>query len=211
MLLQSIGLGFLCASRFGRENPCLGLLDFLGFPWILSSESGLINGLRDIINERFFSGLLSVAFAARNRGLTILAGGRAGLFMGRAYIGFWFSATICRPSRSLRRLISKADSFTIERHRRTAWESKRRSGGKHDHSAWERAGAIVRRRSVNACALCGCGDRGCGRRERQRHGAAGRHRVDCGPIVNPDRVRSQFEGTVVMGLGVGLPNEISFK
>jgi hypothetical protein len=35
--------------------------------------------------------------------------------------------------------------------------------------------------------------------------------VGCGPIVNPDRVRSQFEGTVVMGLGVGLPNEISFK
>ena len=26
--------------------------------------------------------------------------------------------------------------------------------------------------------------------------------VDCGPIVNPDRVRSQFEGAVVMGLGV---------
>ena len=35
--------------------------------------------------------------------------------------------------------------------------------------------------------------------------------VDCGPIVNPDRVRSQFEGAVVMGLGVGLMNEISFK
>ena len=28
--------------------------------------------------------------------------------------------------------------------------------------------------------------------------------VDCGPIVNPDRVRSQFEGAVIMGLGVGL-------
>ena len=35
--------------------------------------------------------------------------------------------------------------------------------------------------------------------------------VDCGPIVNPHRVRSQFEGAVVMGLGVGLLNEISFK
>jgi Molybdopterin-binding domain of aldehyde dehydrogenase len=35
--------------------------------------------------------------------------------------------------------------------------------------------------------------------------------VDCGPIVNPDRVRSQFEGALVMGLGVGLLNEISFK
>ena len=35
--------------------------------------------------------------------------------------------------------------------------------------------------------------------------------VDCGPTVNPDRVRSQFEGAVIMGLGIGLMNEISFK
>ena len=35
--------------------------------------------------------------------------------------------------------------------------------------------------------------------------------VDCGPIVNPDRVRSQLEGAVVQGLGIGLMNEISFK
>jgi isoquinoline 1-oxidoreductase beta subunit len=35
--------------------------------------------------------------------------------------------------------------------------------------------------------------------------------VDCGPTVNPDRVRSQLEGAVVMGLGIGLLNEISFK
>ncbi len=35
--------------------------------------------------------------------------------------------------------------------------------------------------------------------------------IDCGPIVNPDRVRSQLEGAVVMGLGIGLMNEITFK
>jgi isoquinoline 1-oxidoreductase subunit beta len=35
--------------------------------------------------------------------------------------------------------------------------------------------------------------------------------IDCGPIVNPDRIRSQLEGAVVMGLGIGLLNEISFK
>ncbi len=35
--------------------------------------------------------------------------------------------------------------------------------------------------------------------------------VDCGPIVNPDRVRSQLEGAVVQGMGIGLMNEISFK
>ena len=35
--------------------------------------------------------------------------------------------------------------------------------------------------------------------------------VDCGPIVNPDRVRSQFEGAVDHGPRLGLMNEISFK
>jgi isoquinoline 1-oxidoreductase subunit beta len=35
--------------------------------------------------------------------------------------------------------------------------------------------------------------------------------IDCGPVVNPDRVRAQLEGAVVMGLGVGLMNEISFR
>ena len=35
--------------------------------------------------------------------------------------------------------------------------------------------------------------------------------IDCGPVVNPDRIRSQLEGACVMGLGVALKNEISFK
>ena len=35
--------------------------------------------------------------------------------------------------------------------------------------------------------------------------------VDCGPTVNPDRVRSQMEGAVIMGLGLALMTEISFK
>jgi isoquinoline 1-oxidoreductase subunit beta len=35
--------------------------------------------------------------------------------------------------------------------------------------------------------------------------------VDCGPVVNPDRVRSQMEGAVIMGLGLALMTEISFK
>jgi hypothetical protein len=30
-------------------------LDFLGFPWILSSESRLINGLRGFLREEYFS------------------------------------------------------------------------------------------------------------------------------------------------------------
>jgi isoquinoline 1-oxidoreductase beta subunit len=34
---------------------------------------------------------------------------------------------------------------------------------------------------------------------------------DCGPQVNPERVRSQLEGACVMGLGNALLSEISFK
>ncbi len=34
---------------------------------------------------------------------------------------------------------------------------------------------------------------------------------DCGPQVNPDRVRSQVEGACIMGLGLALSGEITFK
>jgi isoquinoline 1-oxidoreductase subunit beta len=35
--------------------------------------------------------------------------------------------------------------------------------------------------------------------------------IDCGPVVNPERMRAQCEGGAVMGLGIALMNEISFK
>ena len=35
--------------------------------------------------------------------------------------------------------------------------------------------------------------------------------VDCGPQVNPERVRSQMEGAVIMGIGLALHGEVSFK
>ncbi|SOR27385.1 putative aldehyde dehydrogenase precursor (tat pathway signal) [Methylorubrum extorquens] len=35
--------------------------------------------------------------------------------------------------------------------------------------------------------------------------------VDCGPQVNPERVRSQMEGAVVMGMGLALTSKITFK
>jgi isoquinoline 1-oxidoreductase beta subunit len=35
--------------------------------------------------------------------------------------------------------------------------------------------------------------------------------VDCGPQINPERIRSQFEGACVMGLGNARVGEISFK
>ena len=35
--------------------------------------------------------------------------------------------------------------------------------------------------------------------------------VDCGPIVDPDRVRAQMEGAAIMGLSLALKSEISYK
>lgn len=35
--------------------------------------------------------------------------------------------------------------------------------------------------------------------------------IDCGPYVNPDRVRAQMEGACVMGMSLALKGEISFK
>ncbi len=35
--------------------------------------------------------------------------------------------------------------------------------------------------------------------------------IDCGPMVNPDRVRSQMEGAVVMAAGIASSAEISFR
>jgi isoquinoline 1-oxidoreductase beta subunit len=34
---------------------------------------------------------------------------------------------------------------------------------------------------------------------------------DCGPVVNPDRVRSQLEGAVIMGVSLATLGEITFK
>jgi hypothetical protein len=57
--ISSIHLDFLGPWRFCFENPRFQGLDFLGFPWILSSESRLINGLHGIFAEKFFSTLFS--------------------------------------------------------------------------------------------------------------------------------------------------------
>ena len=35
--------------------------------------------------------------------------------------------------------------------------------------------------------------------------------VDCGGVINPERIESQIEGAAVMGMGIALFNEISFK
>ncbi|MDA0348955.1 MAG: xanthine dehydrogenase family protein molybdopterin-binding subunit [Verrucomicrobia bacterium] len=35
--------------------------------------------------------------------------------------------------------------------------------------------------------------------------------IDCGPQINPDRIRSQMEGSCVMGIGLAAIGEVSFK
>jgi len=55
--------GFSWPAPFRCQDKVYGLLDFLGFPWILSSETRLINGLRAILAAREFR----AAFPARAR------------------------------------------------------------------------------------------------------------------------------------------------
>jgi hypothetical protein len=50
-------LGFLEPIAFRRKGPRLWGLDFLGFPWILSSESRLFNGLLGMKQEGIFLAL----------------------------------------------------------------------------------------------------------------------------------------------------------
>jgi len=35
--------------------------------------------------------------------------------------------------------------------------------------------------------------------------------IDCGPRINPDRIRSQMEGSCVMGIGLATTGEVSFE
>lgn len=35
--------------------------------------------------------------------------------------------------------------------------------------------------------------------------------IDCGPAINPERIRSQLEGACIMGIGLAMSGEISFK
>lgn len=35
--------------------------------------------------------------------------------------------------------------------------------------------------------------------------------IDCGPQLNPERIRAQMEGGAIMGLSLALSGEISFK
>jgi hypothetical protein len=77
-------LGFLGLRPFGRENPRLQELERLGFPWILSPESSIINGLRGIFAEKISRALLPARQNPRGRQPKILACGKGRLVMGQA-------------------------------------------------------------------------------------------------------------------------------
>jgi hypothetical protein len=53
--IRSVRLDFLGGWPFCCEFSGFPVLDFLGFPWILSSESRLINGLRGFFSGKKFS------------------------------------------------------------------------------------------------------------------------------------------------------------
>jgi hypothetical protein len=61
---RRIRLDFLGVSLFRYENLGFELLDLFGFPWILSSESRLFNGLREISAEKFFAPLFPLGSAS---------------------------------------------------------------------------------------------------------------------------------------------------
>jgi hypothetical protein len=63
-------------------------LDFLGFPWILSSETRLINGLHGIFAEEIFLALSTRKFESRRREKPILEGESAGLFIRASLVLF---------------------------------------------------------------------------------------------------------------------------
>jgi hypothetical protein len=62
-------------------------LDFLGFPWILSSESSDINGLREIFTGRFFASL-SLAREAPQQTPAVEFVGKGGIVHAAAYFNF---------------------------------------------------------------------------------------------------------------------------
>ena len=91
------------AWPFGGENPCLWGLDKLGFPWIPSSETRLINGLRGIFGEKVFRGV-SPRPRSRNGRVRSRSFGRAGLFMAQAYsISDCQQSFVVRPRRGAKR------------------------------------------------------------------------------------------------------------
>jgi hypothetical protein len=78
------GLGFLGTAPFAYETPSFWGFDFLGFPWILSSGTRVINGLHEISARNFFLRAFVVANAPSKRRPHDSACEKDGVFMGQA-------------------------------------------------------------------------------------------------------------------------------
>ena len=101
---------FLALGRFAAKNPAYEpwiSLDFLDslvrietFQWVTRILAG-----------RIFLPPFPQARKRRNGSPTVLACGSAGLSMGQAYPGFWFSARDCRPRRFLSAASIQRDSL----------------------------------------------------------------------------------------------------
>jgi hypothetical protein len=75
-------LDFLGPWPFCSESPCFLVLDFLGFPWNLSSETRLINGLWGIFAEKFFLAVYARGSHGGDANHRSLEGEGAELFIG---------------------------------------------------------------------------------------------------------------------------------
>ena len=74
------------------------MLDFLGFLWILSSESRLFNGLHRSFREKFFLALCVPGVSDSGRRDLLLACGRAGLLIGPSLTLFLISCNELSPT-----------------------------------------------------------------------------------------------------------------
>src|ERR1700722_18511238 len=70
----AVGLDCLGPCPFRDKFRYFRLLDFLGIPWILSSETRLINGLRAIFARSFFLTLFPGRFLRRGVSLQLWQG-----------------------------------------------------------------------------------------------------------------------------------------
>jgi hypothetical protein len=87
--VPSVRLDSLGPYPFRRKNPPLSLLDFLGFPWILSCETRLINGLHGKIAQKFFASLF-LWRGAPEREHTVEASRKRRLIHGTSLVQFPF-------------------------------------------------------------------------------------------------------------------------
>jgi hypothetical protein len=116
-------LDFLGAWPFGCENARQGMLDFLGFPWILSSESRFFNGLRGQKRRKFFLALFRGLSRAREAPTVSGTRKRRIAHTGKLNFISIFLQGIVAPRRSLSAAASQ-NQFATARVQRTVDNAK---------------------------------------------------------------------------------------